>query len=448
MSNNPVTGVGDVNADPMIDSSPEEPTPFDNKAIPAGLAGIFVELYENVVYGFLAGTLALVFFPESSPSTGLLLTFIAFGIPFFMRPLGAAVGGQLGDRIGRRTVLILLITLMSAATGLIGLLPPASSIGPAAAVLLVLLRFAQGFSMGAETGIGNSYLAEHAPAGKRGQVVSYANSSTFVAMLFGISLAAALTAGLDTESMVRWGWRIPFLLAFPMGIAALWIRLSAGESPEFTKVKSSGLVSRNPLAEAFRSRQARVGMFLTIVLPLFNSSGYFVLFTYMPSFMTSYLDFSQVQGLVVTGAALLVSCFTALLAGRLSDRVGRKPMLAGSAGLMVVFGFPGYWLLTRGSIGLALVGTVVMAVIFTGTNGVLQTTLLELFPTHIRTVAYGFGYNIGTAIFGGAAPAVITALIGATGSIWVPAVYLVVTSAGAAIAALTIKETAFDPLPA
>lgn len=417
------------------------------KSVIAGLSGIFVELYDNAIYGFLAGTLAVVFFPTTDPSTGMLLALVAFGIPFFIRPLGAAVGGYWGDKIGRRRVLIALVTMMSVATGLIGLLPTEASIGILAPILLVLLRFVQGFSMGAETGTGNSYLAENAPQNKRGQVVSYANAATFIAMMFGTMLAAALTAGLGTEAMTAWGWRIPFLIAIPMGLAALWIRLAAGESPEFDKVQSDGLVVRNPLWEALASPTARRGMLLTILLPLFNSSGYFVLFIYMPSFMTSQLKFTSVQGLVVTGVALLVGSVTSLVAGRLSDRFGRKRLLAGSSGLMVVAGFPCYYLLTQGSMALALLGVVIMSIIFSGTFGVVQTAMAELFPTRIRTVAYGFGYNIGTAVFGGAAPALIAFLIGVTGSIWVPAAYLVLTSVVACVTALRIRETAFEPLP-
>jgi len=417
------------------------------RSVIAGLSGIFVELYDNAIYGFLAGTLAIVFFPTESPATGLLLTLVAFGIPFFIRPLGAAVGGHWGDKIGRRKVLIFLVTTMSLATGLIGVIPSAAMIGIAAPIILVLLRFVQGFSMGAETGNANSYLSENAPDGKRGQVVSYANGATFVAMMCGTLLAAGLAAALGPETMVAWGWRIPFLIALPMGLAALWVRFSAAESPEYDKVKTDNLVLKSPLREAFVSKVGRRGMLLTIILPLFNSSGYFILFIYMPSYMSGTLKFTQVQGLLITGAALLVGAFTSLLAGRMSDRFGRRPMLAGSAFLMVVAGFPCYWLLTQGSVWLALIGTIIMAIIFTGTFGVIQTALTELFPTRYRTAAYGFGYNIGTAIFGGAAPALIAWLIVVTGSTWVPAFYLVITSLIAGITALRIKETAFLPLP-
>ncbi|MFF0148635.1 MHS family proline/betaine transporter-like MFS transporter [Amycolatopsis sulphurea] len=411
-----------------------------------GLVGVFIELYDNAVYGFVAGTLAVVFFPGDEPATGVLLTFVAFAIPFFFRPLGAAVAGSWGDRFGRKRVLLGLITLMTLSTGLVGALPGYRAAGVFAPIALVVLRVLQGFAMGGEPGNGNSFLAEHAGEGRRGRVVSYANAATFIAMLLGTLFAALLNATLTKAAMESWGWRLPFLLALPMGLIGLAIRRAADESREFTAAEVEGEVTRSPLREAFGSRETVRGMLMAVVLPLFNSSGYFILFIYMPSFMKNDMHFSTVQGLMVTGIMLAVGTFGVLYAGRLSDRVGRKKMLATSAFLMVALGFPCYWLLTQGSFLLATLGAVVMALCFSGTNGVMQVTLAELFPTRVRTVAYGVGYNVGTAIFGGAAPLVVSALIVATGSTWVPAFYLVLTSIVAGIAALRIRETAFAPL--
>jgi MFS transporter, MHS family, proline/betaine transporter len=411
-----------------------------------GLFGVFIELYDNAIYGFVAGTLAVVFFPGNAPTTGVLLTFVAFAIPFFFRPLGAAMAGSWGDRIGRRRVLLVLITLMSLSTGLVGLLPSYATAGVWAPAALVLLRLVQGFAMGGEPGNGNSFLAEHAGEGRRGQVVSYANAATFIAMLLGTLFAALLTAVLSSSSMETWGWRLPFLLALLLGVVGVIVRRLADESPEFAEVKEEGQVARSPLREAFTSRETLRAMGMTIVLPLFNSSGYFILFIYMPSFMKSEMHFSMVEGLLVTAIMLAVGTFAVLYAGRLSDRVGRKKMLSISSFVMVVIGFPCYWLLTQRSFAVATVGAVLMSLCFAGNNGVMQVTLAELFPTRIRTVAYGVGYNLGTAVFGGAAPLLVSALIVATGSIWIPAIYLVLTSAVAGFAALRIRETAFAPL--
>ncbi|GAA3707937.1 MFS transporter [Streptomyces tremellae] len=415
-------------------------------SIAGGLVGVFIELYDNAVYGFVAGTLAVVFFPSGAPTTSVLLTFAAFAIPFFFRPVGAAVAGSWGDRMGRKRVLMVLITVMALATGLVGLLPSYATAGAWGAVGLVLLRFVQGFAMGGEPGNGNSFLAEHAGEGRRGQVVSYANAATFVAMLLGTLFAALLTAVLSTSSMEAWGWRLPFLLALPLGVVGLVVRRLADESPEFTEAEEEGEVTVSPLREAFTSPGILRAMGMCVVLPLLNSSGYFVLFIYMPSFMKDEMHFSATEGLLVTAVMLAVGTFAVLYAGRLSDRFGRRKLLSTSAFGMVVIGFPCYWLLTRGSFTLAVVGAVLMSLCFAGTNGVMQVTLAELFPTRVRTVAYGVGYNAGTALFGGAAPLLVSSLIAATGSSWIPAIYLVLTSAVAGFAALRIQETAFSPL--
>lgn len=415
-------------------------------SIVGGLIGVFIELYDNAVYGFVAGTLAVVFFPSDAPNTSVLLTFTAFAIPFFFRPVGAAVAGSWGDRIGRKRVLLALITMMSLSTALVGALPSYATAGVWAPIGLVLLRFVQGFAMGGEPGNGNSFLAEHAGDGRRGRVVSYANAATFIAMLLGTLFAALLIAVLSTAQMEAWGWRLPFLLALPLGIVGLVVRRLSAESPEFAAAEQKGEVTGSPLKEAFTTPEIRRAMGLTIVLPLLNSSGYFVLFIYMPSFMKDEMHFSALEGLLVTAVMLAVGTFAVLYAGRLSDRLGRKKLLSGSAFGMVVIGFPCYWLLTQGSFAAAVTGAVLMAVCFAGTNGVMQVTLAELFPTRVRTVAYGVGYNLGTAVFGGAAPLLITALIAATGSTWIPAIYLVLTSVVAGFTALRIKETAFEPL--
>jgi MHS family proline/betaine transporter-like MFS transporter len=416
------------------------------RSIFGGLIGIYIELYDNAIYGFLAGTLAVVFFPSDGQATSILLTFAAFGIPFFFRPIGAAVAGSWGDRIGRKKVLLILVGMMSASTGLIGVLPGYASAGFWAPLAVVLLRFVQGFAMGGEPGNANSFLAEHAGEGKRGRVVAYANAATFVAMFSGTVFAATLTALLSTEAMQSWGWRLPFLIAFPLGAIALYIRRRATESPEFSEAGDEGRTSGSPLKEALASPEHRRAMIMCIVLPLFNSSGYFVLFIYMPTFMSTEMNFTSFEGLTVTAIMLAVGTGAVLFAGRLSDRFGRKKLLSWSAFTMVVIGFPCYYLLTLGSFGLAVLGAVIMSLCFAGTNGVLQVTLAELFPTRVRTVAYGVGYNLGTAIFGGAAPLVITALIVATGSTWIPAIYLVLTSVVAGIAATRITESAFLPL--
>jgi MFS transporter, MHS family, proline/betaine transporter len=410
----------------------------------AGCVGIFVELYDNGIFGFMAGVLAVVFFPEGS--NGLVLVFAGYAVSFLVRPLGAVVCGILGDRFGRQRMLVFVIMLISTATALIGLLPTYAAIGFAAPALLILLRLAQGFSVGGEAAGAMTFLAEHAPEGRRGRITSYAQIASFLALLTGTLVAAGLNAGLGADAMAAWGWRIPFLLAIPMGAIGWYIRKRIADTPNFSRLKEEGGLSRNPLREAFSSPVHRRAMLLAVFLPLMNGSGYYVLFTYMPTFMKSSLGFTVVQGLLVTAAALVAISIAIPFMGSWSDRIGRKRVMQYAAIGMAVAGIPCYALIVSGDVVLAAVGAIVMAVIFAGHTGVIHIMIVELFPTRVRYSAYGLGYNISSAIFGGAAPLLMTYLIAQTGSVYVPAIYAVLTALGTLAALHTVTDRAHQPL--
>nr|WSZ99834.1 MFS transporter [Streptomyces sp. NBC_00857] len=435
--------------DSSTTGSPEAPV-LDSKTVRrvtlAGCIGVFVELYDNGIYGFLAGTLALVFFPGQSAQAAMLLTFLTFGIPFFVRPLGGIVCGYLGDRIGRQRMLVFVIMLISAATAAIGLLPGYASIGIAAPILLVLLRFAQGFSVGGEAAGAMTFLAEYAPEGRRGRLTSYAQIASFTALLVGTLTATTLNATLSQDAMVSWGWRIPFLLAIPMGLIGFYLRKRIKDTPRFEQMKAEKKLSSNPMREAFSTKEHRKAVLLAMLIPLLNGSGYYVLFSYMPTYLNKELHFSVVQGLIVTACSLVAINIAIPYAGRLSDRLGRKKVIAGSAMAMAVLGYPCYLLLTQGSLALAILGGILMAIVFAGHTGVIHILLVELFPTRIRYSAYGFGYNISAALFGGSAPFLMTWLIGLTGNTHIPAFYVVATALGTFFAVLRIRETAHTPL--
>jgi MHS family proline/betaine transporter-like MFS transporter len=410
----------------------------------AGCVGIFVELYDNGIFGFMAGVLAVVFFPEGS--NGLVLVFAGYAVSFLVRPLGAIVCGVLGDRFGRQRMLVFVIMLISVATALIGVLPTYAAIGFAAPALLILLRLAQGFSVGGEAAGAMTFLAEHAREGRRGLTTSYAQIASFLALLTGTLVAAGLNAGLGADAMAAWGWRIPFLIAIPMGAIGWYIRKRIADTPNFSRLKEEGGLSRNPLREAFSSAVHRRAMLLAVFLPLMNGSGYYVLFTYMPTFMKSSLGFTVVQGLLVTAAALVAISIAIPFMGSWSDRIGRKRVMQYAAIGMAVAGIPCYALIVSGDVLLAGVGAVVMAVIFAGHTGVIHIMIVELFPTRVRYSAYGLGYNISSAIFGGAAPLLMTYLIAQTGSVYVPAIYAVLTALGTLAALHTVTDRAHQPL--
>jgi MHS family proline/betaine transporter-like MFS transporter len=205
-------------------------------------------------------------------------------------------------------------------------------------------------------------------------------------------------------------------------------------------------LSRNPLREAVSSPVHRRAMLLAVFLPLMNGSGYYVLFSYMPTFMKSSLGFTIVQGLLVTAAALVAICIAIPYMGSWSDRIGRKRVMQYAAVGMAVAGIPCYALIVSGDVLLATVGAVIMAVIFAGHTGVIHIMIVELFPTRVRYSAYGLGYNVSSAIFGGAAPLLMTYLIAETGSVYVPAIYAVLTALGTLAALHTVTDRAHQPL--
>ena len=422
------------------------------KVVVAGCVGIFTELYDNGIFAFMASALALVFLAPNNPDSALLFIFAGYAVSFFVRPLGAVVCGYLGDRIGRQKMLVFVILLISAATAGIGLLPPYAAIGAAAPALLVLLRLLQGFSVGGESAGAMTFLAEHSPEGKRGLITSYAQIASFAALLTGTLVAYAMSPWL-TQAAIEGGgfgsfaWRIPFLIAIPMGIIGWYIRKAIRDTPNFERLKEEGGLARNPLKEAFASAEHRRAMLLALFIPLMNGSGYYVLFSYMPTFLKGKdLNFSVGEGLLVTAFSLVAICIAIPMMGALSDRIGRKKVIAGAAIAMAIVAVPCYALIATGSMAPAILGACIMAVVFAGHTAVIHILIVELFPTRIRYSAYGLGYNISAALFGGTAPLLLTWLISITGNIYMPAFYAVVTALGTLAAVSRVQDRAHLPL--
>lgn len=437
-------------ADGALDA-PAAEHPRVAKVVAAGCVGIFVELYDNGIFAFMATALAIVFFDVSKPSDALALVFAGYAISFFIRPLGAIVCGILGDRIGRQRLLVFVIGLISIATAGIGLLPTYAAIGIAAPILLVTLRIAQGFSVGGEAAGAMTFLAEHSPEGKRGLITSYAQIASFLALLVGTLVAFSMSPWLTADAinsggLASYAWRVPFLVAIPMGVIGFYIRRHIADTPNFTRLKETGGLSHNPLREAFATPEHRRAMLLALFIPLMNGSGYYVLFSYMPTFLKSeQIGFSTGTALLVTATSLVAICIAIPVMGWLSDRIGRKRVIAGAAIAMAVAGIPCYALIVTGNVGLAVLGACLMAVIFAGHTAVIHVLIVGLFPTRVRYSAYGLGYNISAALFGGTAPLLMTLLIPQFG-IYVPAYYAVITALGTLAAVSTVKDRAHLPL--
>ncbi|GGN23237.1 MFS transporter [Streptomyces fuscichromogenes] len=418
------------------------------KATVAGAIGSFVEWYDYGIYGLLVTYLAVNITGDAA-SGGLFLTNVGFLISFAARPFGSAICGYLGDKIGRKSLLATLLVLISGATAAIGLIPSHSVIGVAAPVLLVLLRVLQGFSAGGEVAGAMSFVGEYAPDARRNYMMSFIAVGSFVALMFGSAFSAVLITALGDDAMTSWAWRVPFLLAVPLGYVGFYIRRRLEETPHFTALREQKTVARNPLKEALTSPRHLRAIALTIFLPALNGPGYYLLFVYMPTYLKTSLgdnNFSMLRALTVTAFSLVAIAVCIPLMARLSDRIGRKPVLAGSAVAMAVVSYPMFRLITTGEFGLACVGTIVLAIAFSGHAAVVHTVLAEMFPTTVRYFAYSIGFSISTIIFGGSAPLLMTELIKSTGSNLVPAFASILTALITLAAVAFVRETKGRPL--
>ncbi|MGV0746035.1 MFS transporter [Mycolicibacterium sp. XJ870] len=415
------------------------------KAITGASIGNAVEWFDFAIYGFLATYIAANFFPAGNETAALLNTFAIFAAAFFMRPLGGFVFGPLGDRLGRQRVLAVVILLMSAATLGIGLLPTYSTIGVVAPLLLLLLRCLQGFSAGGEYGGGAVYLAEYATQRRRGLTVTFIAWSGVLGFLLGSITVTLLAALLSPEAMDSYGWRIPFLVAAPLGLVGLYIRLRLDDTPEFTKLDAADRVSKSPLREAVRTARKPIlqviGMFI-----VFNV-GYYVVFTFVPTYFIKTLQFSKTESFVSITLASLTALILILPLAALSDRIGRKPLLiAGSVGF-IVFAYPLFLLMNSGSVVAAVAGHCLLAAIESVYVATAVTAGVELFATRVRYSGFSIGYNIAVAVFGGTTPYVVTWLTAETGNHLAPALYLIVAAVVSVGAVLTLTESAGRPLP-
>jgi MHS family proline/betaine transporter-like MFS transporter len=409
------------------------------KAVVGASIGNAVEWFDFAIYGFLATYIAAKFFPSGDDTAALLNTFAVFAAAFFMRPLGGFVFGPLGDRIGRQRVLAIVILLMSAATLAIGLLPTYQAIGVAAPMLLLFFRCLQGFSAGGEYGGGAVYLAEYASAERRGFTVTFMAWSGVVGFLLGSTTVTLLQAALPAAAMDSYGWRIPFLIAAPLGLVGLYIRLRLDDTPEFTELSESDEVAAKPLREAitrsWRSILQVIGLFL-----IFNV-GYYVVFTFLPTYLIKTLNYSKTASFTSITLASLVALVLILPLAALSDRVGRKPMLIAGSALFVVFAYPLFLLANSGSLAAAITAHCILAAIESVYVSTAVTTGVELFVTRVRYSGFSVGYNVAVAGFGGTTPYVVTWLTSEAG-VMAPAFYLIGAATVSLLTVLGLRETA------
>ncbi|MFD5861791.1 MFS transporter [Streptomyces chartreusis] len=407
----------------------ERGTVRSRKALVAGSVGNFIEWYEFGVYGYFATIIAARFFtPEGgSEVEALVKTYASFALAFFFRPVGAALFGRLGDRIGRRPVLILVITLMTVATTLIGALPTYATVGALALWLLTFLRVLQGLSAGGEFGGAVSVMTEFAPPGRRGLYGSWQSFTVALGLLGGAGVAALLATVLSEEQLGDWGWRLPFLLTLPLGLGALWLRLRLDETPAFREERQA---ERPPAREVAGAIALGAGRIMG-----WAAAGYTFLVV-LPSYLQSTLDASFQQALIATVLANFGFAVTIVPAGLLSDRFGRRPVMLTGAVLVVGLAVPLLNLLQDPGVSLTVKGAAVW-----GAGAVVglmagpgPAMLAELFPTNVRYTGLGLAYALSNAVFSGCAGLIITETIERTGSVDIPAYYAAATCAVSVLA--------------
>ncbi|MBC2643901.1 MULTISPECIES: MFS transporter [unclassified Rhodococcus (in: high G+C Gram-positive bacteria)] len=411
------------------------------RAIAASAMGNATEWFDYGVYAFTVTYISATFFPGDTGSA-TLYALLVFAVSFVVRPLGGLVWGPLGDRLGRRQVLALTIVMMAGATFCVGLVPGYDVIGVWAPLLLVLLRMIQGFSTGGEYGGAATFMAEYSPDRKRGFCGSFLEFGTLGGYALGAIVVLVVELFSSDPFMSTWGWRIPFLIAGPMGLIGLYLRTKLEETPVFRELDAEGAVEsgtthefKDLVTEYWKPLLLLGGLVIAL-----NVTNY-TLLSYMPTYLETQIGLSSTASLTLFIVGQLVMMAVIPFAGGLSDRVGRKPLWYGSLVGLIVLAVPMYLLMRQG-FGWAILAFAVLGLLYVLQLSTISATFPAMFPTHVRFAGFAIAYNVSTSLFGGTAPAVNELLIDWTGNTLMPAFYMMAACGIGLVALYFVAETA------
>jgi MHS family proline/betaine transporter-like MFS transporter len=419
------------------------------QSIKGASIGNFMEWYDFGVYGYIATTIAQVFYPgDSVSSVHLIATFSTLAAAFVVRPLGGLIFGPLGDRIGRKRVLVITIVLMTIGTTGTGLLPTYSAIGIWAPILLVVGRVFQGLSTGGEYVGAMTYVVEQAPDRKRGMIVGFlplGNLSGFIAA--GL-IVTALQAGLPNHEWLTWGWRVPLLLSAPLGIVAIFMRMRLEESPAFQEAQQNAKAAgeepqgyRQTIAEQWKP------MLICAALVYTSNAADYMLTGYLPTYLKVFVHLSHTAGLAMITGTLTILAILLVFVAALSDRIGVKPIMRTGCVLLIVASMPAFLLIRGGGYPLIFVGVLLIGLMELCFDSTSPATMPALFPTNVRNGALAVSYNVSISAFGGTTPLIAQALVAGTGNLMVPAYMLIVAGLVGIVTLVFTPEVAGRRLP-
>ena len=421
------------------------------KIATAACFGTFLEWYDFLTFATLAVAFAPLFFPSSDPVTGLLASLATFGAGMIVRPLGAAFFGSLGDRIGRRPVFLITISLMGGATFAVGFLPTYEQIGILAPILLVSLRLLQGLSAGGEIGGSAVYLTEHAGDSNRGFKTSVLQLMGPLGMLVSTLQLLLLNQFLDPASFKEWGWRVPFWFSIVLLLVALKVRMTLEETPIFKNMLAKGETSKSPLRDNFKDKETRKQMFLLFFcISAGGSVLFFCVQVYTGIFMKSALQINPQIVDTLTITATIVLFPLTIISGALSDRIGRRPVVISGLLLGTILIQPAYQFLqtlsqqTAPDYSLMIVVLIAITLPLALVVGPQTALLAELFPARTRNSAATLPHNLAAGWIGGMLPLIVTWLNKEFSSqlagLWYPTIFLAI-AAGLAIFFLPETKT-------
>lgn len=416
------------------------------KAITAAALGNAIEWFDFGVYGYVAYVLGKVFFPDASPSVQMIAALATFSVPFIFRPLGGLFFGRLGDKYGRQKVLAITIIIMSLSTFGIGLIPSFETIGIWAPILLLIVKVAQGFSIGGEYAGAAIFVAEYSPDRKRGFMGSWLDFGSIAGFVLGAGTVSLITFLIGESSFADWGWRIPFFLALPLGIIGLYLRNALDETPVYqqhSEVQSTQKPKKFSFKEILKNNKR--ALLVCIGLVICTNVTYYMLLTYLPSYFSHNLGYSESHGVLIIIAVMIGMLFIQPVIGWLSDKYGRRPFIFIGSIALVVFSYPAFILLDSRVTYQIFLGLLVLALSLNMLVGVMAATLPALFPTEIRYSALAIAFNF-SVVIAGLTPTITAALVETTQNLMMPAYYLMVCGVFGVITAIFLKETANKPL--